>query len=313
MSKCGKDRPKVDDETQSIEDNVISEQEFMRIVPTTNDKAIKQKGIGSAGRITPDPDMDVDFEIKTSVKLDDDIIVGWNNINSIDDDEFDDITEEINNVVYYMPSIDSIKITITYTANETQDDGSKKSGKIITFITKQSGNQIPLFGNSGGKSLTKLIEYKLNNDITYDGSIDLDRITQTVMEMKVNNGVCTKSGSWTSSYANQSSRKITWLKGANHPTDSNDANGNPYEYDEYQIEEANPNGVGTIGVSRTGLAYTVKITSPIIFRTNAKYGIVSGMVQLTPSGKKTRTIDYAQINQDIITFTVDGNSFTVNL
>jgi hypothetical protein len=314
MSKCGKDRPKVDDETQSIEDNVTSEQEFMRIVPTTNDKAIKQKGIGSAGRVLSDDDMDVKFEIWASANISNtNIIYGWNDIGGIDDDDFEEITDKINNVLYYKSSIDTVRITIEYDANETQDDGSKKSGKVITYIKKQNGNPIKLFGNDGGKSTTKLVNFKLNNEIEYNGSIDLDRITQTVMEMKVNNGTCNKAGSWNSAYSNQGNRKITWLKGANHPSDNKDSSGNPYEFDEYRIEEANPSSSGSSGVSRSGLAYTVKITSPLIFRTNAKYGIVSGIVQLTPDGKKTRTIDYGQINQGIVTFTVDGNSFTINL
>jgi hypothetical protein len=59
--------------------------------------------------------------------------------------------------------------------------------------------------------------------------------------------------------------------------------------------------------------YTVRITEPIVFRSNAKYGIVSGKVVLKPKDKKERIISYDQIEKGIVTLTVDGASFNIDL
>jgi hypothetical protein len=308
MSKCGKDRPKVDDETQTIQDNIISEQEFMRIVPTTNDKAIKQKGIGAGKILNPnDP-------IKTEFKVHDLLQTAWFKIEDNTPASFLNTILQ-NNALgiptgYFNSFIDTVRITVEYDDSQKQEDGSFKSGKVITTVKQENGQNIKLFGEPNGKFTSVLDNYK-SGDVNYNGSIDVDRISKTIMNLKVNNGTCSKQGAWNSSFNNISGRKITWLKGANHPTDSTDAAGNDYLFDEYKIEEAG--SAGSEGTSREGLPYTIKITSPIIFNTNAKYGITAGIVELTPQGKKTRIIDYSQINSGIVTFTVDGNSFTISL
>jgi hypothetical protein len=312
MSKCGKDRPKVDDETQTIQDNIISEQEFMRIVPTTNDRAIKQKGIGSSGRISsPDP-------IETKFEVHDGLLgpilgsLGWSVIDSNTSSTFlSSILQTIGGVKYFTPNIDAVKITLEYDDSKKQEDGSTKSGKVITTMLQDNGTAMQLFGEPNGKFTSVLDNYKVG-DINYTGSIDVSRISKTIMNMKVNNGTCSKQGAWNSSFNNISGRKITWLRGGNHPTDSTDpSTGIDYLFDEYKIEEAGNDG--SEGTSRDGLPYTIKIKTPIIFNTNAKYGITSGIVELKPQDKKPRTIDYSQINSGIVTFTVDGNSFTINL
>jgi hypothetical protein len=311
MSKCGKDRPKVDDETQTIQDNIISEQEFMRIVPTTNDKAIKQKGIGSSGRFLDDDPISTTFEVHDGLLGPISGNIGWSYIDDNTSSSFlSSILQNINGVQYFMPNIDGVKITVEYDNSQQQEDGSIKSGKVITTMLQDNGAAIQLFGEPNGKFKSTLENYK-TGDVNYTGSIDVNRISKTVMNLKVNNGTCTKQGAWATSFNNLSGRKITWLKGANHPVDSTDAAGKDYLFDEYKIEEAGSDG--SEGISRDGLPYTIKITSPLIFNTNAKYGITSGMVELTPQGKKTRIIDYSQINSGIVTFTVDGNSFTINL
>jgi hypothetical protein len=291
MTKCGKDRPKVDDETQTIQDNVLSEQEFMRVIPQTNDRAIKQKGIGSSGKIMGNGDT-AKFEYHDS------ILSAWNTIdNNTPLSVFNQILATVQGIKVFTPSIDSVKITLAYDPNTAQPDGRNKSGRIITYMTKNGGAaNIPLFGEVGGQYTTKFDNYKANS-INYAGTIDVNSISNTIMTTKVNNGSCSKAGEWNTSYSNLSARKIN-------------ASNNG---EEYRIEEADPNGGGTVGTSRDGTSYTLKITSPLTFNSKAKYGIIGGIVQLTPDGKKTRTIDYSQISAGVVLFTVDGNSFTVTL
>ncbi len=311
MSKCGKDRPKVDDETQTIEDNIVSEQEFMRIMPTTNDRAIKQKGIGSSGKVL-DP-ISTSFNVHNSING---LITDPLTWTAIDDNSslalINSLFNFVNGAKFFIPTVDAVKITVEYDGNINQADGSRKSGKVITTMLQRDGAPMPLFGESGSFSNSVLDNYKVGN-ILYNGNIDVERDSKTVMRLGVNNGTCDKIGEWSSTFSNVTKRKVTWMKGANHPTDSIDGAGKDYAFDEYKIEEADPNGAGSIGTSRNGLAYTMKIISPITFRTDAKFGITGGIVELTPDGKKKRTIDYSQISANIVTFTVDGNSFTINL
>jgi hypothetical protein len=312
MSKCGKDRPKVDDETQTIEDNIVSEQEFMRIMPTTNDRAIKQKGIGGSGKVL-DP-ITTTFKVHNSINgLITDPLT-WTDINNNSPLALiNSLFSFANGVKIFIPTVDAVKITVEYDSNIDQADGSRKSGKVITTMLQKNGAPMPLFGEPNSSSNSVLDNYKVGS-ILYNGNIDVDRDSKTVMRLGVNNGTCDKIGEWSSTFSNVTKRKVTWMKGANHPNDSvYPGTNNYYTFDEYKIEEADPNGAGSIGTSRNGLAYSIKIISPITFRTDAKFGITGGIVELTPDGKKKRTIDYSQITSGIVTFTVDGNSFTINL
>jgi hypothetical protein len=298
MSKCEKDKPQIDDETQTIEDNIISEQEFMRIVPVTNDKAIKQKGIGSAGKIL---NAGFGFSFFARNKLNTQIDNGWSAINNTNFRAFIDSAAG-----EYKSFVDSVKIKIDYDAGATAPDGSIKKGEIITILERKSGEKFYLFGKKAAKFTTVVKDFDVNG-IKYTGSIAVERESETELLIKVNNGFC-KQANWANriDFANNSERKITWQKGPNHPSNSE-------TYDEYQIEEAGSNSSGSSGKSRDGLKYTMKILKPLLFRTNAKYGIVGGEVELTPEGKKTRIINYEQIDKGIVTFTVDGNTFTIDL
>ncbi len=298
MSKCEKDKPQIDDETQTIEDNIISEQEFMRIVPVTNDKAIKQKGIGSAGKIS---NAGLGFSFFARNKLNTQIDNGWTAINNTNFRAFIDSAAG-----EYKSFVDSVKIKIDYDVNTVAPDGGIKRGEIITILERKDGEKFHLFGKKFAKFITSVKDFDVNG-IKYTGSIAVERESNTELIIKVNNGSC-KQANWANrvDFNNNSERRIIWKKGPNHPNTSE-------TYDEYQIEEANSNGNGSSGKSRNGLKYTMKILKPLIFRTNAKYGIVGGEVELTPEGKKTRIINYEKITAGIVTFTVDGNTFTIDL
>ena len=67
------------------------------------------------------------------------------------------------------------------------------------------------------------------------------------------------------------------------------------------------------GVNRNGKAYDIKITKPLIKRFGCSY-IESGIVELTPEGLSTRTIDYGDGTCDNkAKLTINGNSFDFTL
>jgi len=52
FTSCQKKNKEVDNDTQSVVDNAICEQEFMQIQPTVNSKAISTKGTGAVNKIS---------------------------------------------------------------------------------------------------------------------------------------------------------------------------------------------------------------------------------------------------------------------
>jgi hypothetical protein len=302
MSKCGKDKPQIDDETQTIEDNIISEQEFMRIVPVTNDRAIKQKGIGSSGKIL-NGGPTVLFRAWDRT-LASNASGGWSTVTNTNALVYIDSAKE-----EFKMNIDSIKIVLTYGNGATPVQGQTNvTGKVITVMVREGSKPFKLFGADEAKFDAYLKDYEVDGT-KYNGVISVDRKSKTEMKIKVKGGKTSRLG-WAQDvdFDNAGERKIKWIKGANHPSNNNGAT-----YDEYEITDDDSNGKGCKGKSRDGLTYESKITKPLIYRTDAKYGIVDGEVELTPLGKKTRIISYSQINQGIVTFTVDGNTFTIRL
>jgi hypothetical protein len=304
MSKCGKDKPQIDDETQTIEDNIISEQEFMRIVPVTNDKAIKQKGIGSSGKIlNGGPTVLFRAWDKTLVNTPSG---GWSTVSAANALTYiDSIKEE------FKTNIDCVKIVLTYgspAGGPPPQGQSNITGKVTTVMIREDNKPFKLFGSNDAKFDAYIKDYDVDGT-KYNGLISVFRMNKTEMKIKVKNGKTSKLG-WANDldFSNEGERRIKWKKGMNHPNNNNGAT-----YDEYEITDDDSNGKGCKGKSRDGLTYESRITKPLIYRTDAKYGIVDGEVELTPFGKKTRVINYSQINQGIVTFTVDGNTFTIQL
>lgn len=84
-------------------------------------------------------------------------------------------------------------------------------------------------------------------------------------------------------------------------------------------EEVHVTGSAT-GVNKNGLGYTANISSPIIKSTSCTY-ISSGTIDITPSGKDTRTIDYSvdasgkhnNACDKSVALTIKGNTFIFNI
>ncbi|HRZ41878.1 MAG TPA: hypothetical protein P5228_04150 [Bacteroidales bacterium] len=67
------------------------------------------------------------------------------------------------------------------------------------------------------------------------------------------------------------------------------------------------------GTSAANVSYTMLITTPLQKNIGCKH-FVSGVMEITPSGKPTRIIDYGNgICDNIITITVNNHTFTVYL
>jgi hypothetical protein len=308
LISCTKENQVVDDEVQSVEDNIISEQEFMRIVPATNDRAIKQKGIGSSGNKEMQGNVNAIFRAR-DVNNASNAFLGWDEVNNSNFSSW--VTPGDN---FFKSNVDSAKIIINFGNTPTTDiDGNVKSGKITTILARDKSNpnkRFYLFGANEAEFKTIVKDFKVN-DNTYNAVIETKRSSKTVMKVKILGGKTRVNGASSDiEYNNETERKITWLKGANHPNDSA-SNGIKYEYDEYSIEDET-NGKCK-GKTRNGLNYEMRIVKPLVYRTNAKYGIVDGEVELTPDGKKTRLVNYSKIADGYVIVTIDGNKFTVAL
>jgi hypothetical protein len=132
--------------------------------------------------------------------------------------------------------------------------------------------------------------------------------TKTVTNMGLNNdgdpwftvavsGTVTASdGSWTATH--QANRTRTWVQGDDTLT--------PFD-DVYLIT-----GSGS-GVNRNGLSYTVSITQALRVAIGCPW-ITAGTVEIVPSGKPARTINYGSGSCDgSYSVTVNGTTFTVVL
>lgn len=95
-----------------------------------------------------------------------------------------------------------------------------------------------------------------------------------------------------------STRTRTWIAGMNTPALLDD---------KYLITGS------ASGTSASNVSYTMIITTPLQKNIGCKH-FVSGVMEITPSGKPTRIIDYGNGNCDnIITITVNNHTFTVYL
>lgn len=276
--------PEVDNETQSAVDNAIAEQEFMGIVPTTNNHTIKTKSAGGTFKIGS-----ALTTCDTLVKISGDTL--W----------------------FTMPGQSSGPPTFTLAMNNSTcnpmpegSGGRYRQGTLwIRFLKKL---QTP---STSPNAIIKLINYKASFDPTRPISYMCDSILLTTVSnnsttgertirVQIINGKC-QSSSWNTQYSSDRYIKIQTFKDMDPTNDIISIWG-----------MAN-------GVNREGRAYTVSVSqnTPLIKHSNCPF-ISSGVLNLTPDGLKTRTIDYSSgTNQDICddkaTITVNGITFSFNL
>lgn len=263
IGSCKKNTKEVDTETQSVVDNSICEQEFMQIQPTTNNLAIKTKGT-SAQRLAG---VTGGCDSLTYLSGDTTTATGFNNTNPP--------TFEYN---YSTCSLANV-------------DGVTRTGKLwIRFIGRPN--------TVGSKTIIKLINYKVNNAITYScDSIVVTTISNSVATKKWNvqivNGLCTGTG-WMIKYASNKDITLT-------------TNSTPALNDDVVSVTGSANGT-----NRDGRNFTVTITG-ITKPANCKH-ITSGTLEVTPQDFSKRTVDFGNGNcDDDATFTVNGQTIAFKL
>jgi len=198
------------------------------------------------------------------------------------------------NVIITIDTTSSPKsVTVDYgTSNCTCNDGKTRRGKIITTFT---GQYI-----APGTIITHTpIDYYVN-DVKYEG-------TKTVQNMGTNangqpyfnvqiDGVATMETNEVVDYT--STRVRTWTNGFNTLLNRFD--------DEYDITGTSE------ALFSSGYGYTGNTTSPIHIKVGCGFP-VSGTLDITPTGKPVRQINYGDGTCDYsFTVTVSGYTFTIN-
>ena len=198
------------------------------------------------------------------------------------------------NVIITIDTTSSTKsVTVDYgSSNCTCNDGKTRRGKIITTFT---GQYI-----APGTIITHTpVDYYVN-DVKFDGTktvqnMGLNASSQPYFNVQIDGTATLESGEVVD-YT--STRVRTWTTGFNTLLNRFD--------DEYDI-------TGTSEATfSTGEGYTGNTTSPIHIKVGCGFP-VSGTLDITPTGKPVRQINYGDGTCDYsFTVTVSGYTFTIN-
>lgn len=260
LDSCNKKKKEVDNETQSVVDNAICEQQFIAIQPVVN-----QKGINQAG-------------IKKISSCEAWIILGAIGTPSVTSPGPQD-TADVNSDGLYDNG--PVTFQIDYgTTGCTGSDGIVRRGKINITTPKR-------WSVLNNTVTVDLVTYKYGN-VTYSGSITISRPDSLTLTSTITNGHCT-DGSWNVDYSG--TKTIVKTAGL----------------DEYTITG------NSSGKNREGRNFTTNIISPLVKKGSCKF-ITSGVLELTPDGFKTRTVDFGNGTcDDQATFTVNGQTVTFTM
>ncbi|MEO5592491.1 MAG: hypothetical protein ABIR15_20940 [Chitinophagaceae bacterium] len=196
-------------------------------------------------------------------------------------------------------SIDTISlphaIVIDFGAtNCVCNDGRTRRGKILLSYTgryMESGTVITISFNNYFVNDNQLTGTK---KITNQGANTAGNL---VYKIEVNGQVIKANGTGTITWV--STRQREWTAGAGTPLILSD--------DAYSITG---NATGTIA---SGKSYTFTITKPIVRKMSCHF-IESGVIDITPEGKPTRTLDYGTTGCDAnATVSILGYSFPIIL
>lgn len=181
-----------------------------------------------------------------------------------------------------------VTFQIDYGTGCTGNDGVFRTGKInITLPRRWSytlNNQVTV----------DLVSYQANG-INYTGQVKIARTSSVSATVEVINGKCTGSG-WAITYSG--TKTTTQVTGMNTASEADD---------EFTIEGSSS------GVNREGRTFSTNITNALHKKSSCKW-ITSGTLDLTPSGFKTRTVDFGNGNcDDDATYTVNGQTISFKL
>ncbi len=249
----------VDNETQSVVDNAICEQEFMRIAPEVNNK-----GAGSPKAAG----------FKVAAACGDWVCLGASGASTII--PANDTTINTQGAFKNGP----VTYIVPYNAVCSIADGVIRTGTMTILST---GKWNTLDADSGYVKIS-FNNYSVNG-IVYTGTITVTKPSQGVVRTVVTNGRCTK-GTWTIDYACDKTITIDEIAGTASIYGSSN------------------------GKNREGKTFTTTIaqSTPIIKKRTCKW-ITSGVLELTPEGFKTRTVDFGNGTCDNdATYTVNGQT-----
>lgn len=187
------------------------------------------------------------------------------------------------------------------TTNCTGNDGINRRGKLIVTLTDRYRN--------AGSVLTVQPQNYFVNDHQVEGTKTLtnngrNASNNLTFSVQVTNGKITfPTGGYTTW---NSTRTNEWIAG---DTTSWFTHGLSGLCDDVYLITGSANGI-----NRLGLAYTVNITSPLRKEICCRW-IVSGMLDIIPSGLPTRSVNYDPGNTGncdaIASVTIAGNTFTI--
>ena len=206
---------------------------------------------------------------------------------------FDQLKEPCSVVITLDTSASPRILTVDYgNTNCDCNDGKMRRGKIITTFTGPYAEQ--------GTVITHTTDNYYVNDLKIDGS-------KTVENMGLNasgqpsysiliDGIATETTGETFVYS--STRERVWTEGFTTLSNRWD--------DVYEISG------NSSGEFSTGKSYTSSTTTPITIKVGCPYP-VSGTLQIDPSNRPVRVIDYGSGTCDnTFTVTINGNTFTIN-
>jgi hypothetical protein len=185
LNSCKK-KTEVDNESQSVVDNAICEEQFMAIQPVVNDKGINEAGIK-----------------RTAAGLDTFAILGAITNTAVTNPGPNDTLDANADGLY---DNGPVTFQITYLPGFIANDGVMKTGSInITTAKRWSAfnNQVTI----------DLMNYKVNN-IDFSGQLKITRSNSTTVTLEVLNGHCS-NGSWNIDY--RGTKTLTQKQGQNTP------------------------------------------------------------------------------------------------
>ncbi len=280
-----KETVEVDNETQSAVDNAVADQEYASIMPTINNHAINTKGTGANNNKTTAAPCDV----LNFLNLTSSVTVGGTVF------PMADTTLDVNGKYLKAPVYELDLSAPTCTASFL--DGKLRSGKwniIFTGPLKKAGSQV----------IVKLVNHKTINKITYscDNFVITTVANNTVApryveyNIKLTNGVCS-SPDWTIKYSFDRTFRHYYK-------------GNPEGTDPVTMVHGTANGI-----TRQGKPFTVSIAAgtACVKHKSCEF-FDKGIIELTPEGFKTRTVDFGNGTcDDKATFSVNGNTVEFKL
>ena len=178
-------------------------------------------------------------------------------------------------------------MTIDYGMTGCTDsvDGKVRKGRMIVGMDRP--------WDSVGCVMTIMLDSFYVGAIHFEGTTTITRTDTNAFSMVLNDGHCSKGGATPWDIDWNTNKTVTWISGSSSSSNT-------------QIIEVRGSNSGT---DRNGQAFTANITTPIIRDMSCSW-ITEGVVELTPTGKPTRTIDFGDGNCDNRgTIMIEGNTF----